>query len=189
MTVRIAPDKDSDVALLDSEERNDRARTKIYSDGSGLEGRIGAAAVMFKSQPGAEMESQASLLKYLGSEDEQTVYVAAQAGELMSLELLWKAEQGTVDWTSIFVDSQASLRALSSNKPGSGHQLADAVYDAYYSRVMEKHPQARITFRWVAAHKDCSCNEEVDRLVNQASSGTHDSPLEELPQMLRRTLP
>ncbi|KZP15245.1 hypothetical protein FIBSPDRAFT_1048319 [Athelia psychrophila] len=48
--------------------------------------------------------------KYLGTEEEPTIYVAKQPGELMVLELLWKAEEGEISWTSIFVDSQASLK-------------------------------------------------------------------------------
>ncbi|KZP18580.1 hypothetical protein FIBSPDRAFT_1046090 [Athelia psychrophila] len=43
MTIRITPNKDK--AL--SEEADDKASTKVYSDGSGLESRIGAVAVMF----------------------------------------------------------------------------------------------------------------------------------------------
>lgn len=93
-----------------------------------------------------------------------------------------------MDWASIFVDSQASLRALESNKPVSGHQLADEVHEAY-ERVMKKHPRAQITFRWVAAHKMCAGNEEADRLAKLASDGEHNSPPEELPTMLRRPLP
>lgn len=61
----------------------------------------------------------------------------------------------------ICVDNwQAS--ALKSNTPVSGDQLADKVHEVY-SRVTEKHPQARMPFRWVAAHKDFASNEETYR--------------------------
>lgn len=39
-------------------------------------------------------------------------------------------------------------------------------------------------FRWIAAHKDCIGNEKADEQAKLASSGTHDSPAVELPQML-----
>ncbi|KZP15904.1 hypothetical protein FIBSPDRAFT_685577, partial [Athelia psychrophila] len=85
MEIYIAASKHESLA----DEMADTAPIRIYSDGSGLDGCIGAATVMFKR--GAEAwdeEEQTSLRKYLGSEEEQTVYVGEQAGELMSLELL-----------------------------------------------------------------------------------------------------
>lgn len=81
----------------------------------------------------------------------------------------------------------AALKALQSNKPVSGHQIADEIHKAH-KRVMEKHPRARITFRWIAAHKDCTGNEQADEQAKLASSGTQDSPTEELPEMLRSSL-
>ncbi|KZP06899.1 hypothetical protein FIBSPDRAFT_689365, partial [Athelia psychrophila] len=84
-----------EICIVDSKQESladesaDLAPMRIYSDGSGLEGRIGTASVMFKRGVEAwDEEEQKSLGKYLGTEEEQTVYVAEQAGELMLLELL-----------------------------------------------------------------------------------------------------
>lgn len=129
MEIQIAPSKHE--ALAD--EMADTAPIHIYSDGSGLEGRIGTATVMFKRGTDTwDPEEEMSLRKYLGEETEQMVYAAEQAGEVTN--------------TSIYIDSQAALKALRSNKPVSGHQIADEIHKAY-TRVMEKHPAARITFR------------------------------------------
>lgn len=62
---------------------------------------------------------------------------------------------GQVREASIYIDSQAVLKVLHSNKPVPRHQLADTIHRAY-DRVLQKHPTTCITFRWITAHKDCS---------------------------------
>lgn len=157
------------IQIVLTEEWEDKASTKIYSDRSKLKGCIGAAAVMLQTQPGGQQPIQQSLQQYLGTEDEQTVYIAEQAEKLISLELMWRAEKGSIKQASLFVDSQASLKVLHSNKLVSRHQLVDVVHSAYI-RVMEKHPCTCITFRWVAVHKDCAGNKEADYLAKLTSS-------------------
>lgn len=134
-----------------------------------------------------EPETRTSLRKFLGTEQQQTVYVGEQTGELMSLELIWREEPGTVTKASVYVDSQASLKALKSNKPVSGHQLADAIHEAH-ERVLAKHPGAEITFRWIAVHKDCPGNKAADQEAKLASDAEHNSPREDLPAMLQTQL-
>lgn len=179
MGIIIAASKHESLA----DEMADLAPIRIYSDGSGLEGCIGAASVMFKRGAAvSDPEIQMSLRKFLGSEEEQTVYVVEQAGELMSLELLWREDKGEVGEALVYIDSQAVLKALQSNKPVSGHQLVDAIHSAY-DRVMQKHTTACITFRWITAHKDCIGNEVADKRAKMASSAEHDSPRDDLPEM------
>lgn len=99
---------------------------------------------------------------------------------------MWREEENTVEGL-VFVDSQAALKALQSNTPVSGHQIADAIHSAY-ERVMAKHPRAKITFRWVATYKECEGNEIADKQAKLASSGDQDSPAEDLPELLRSRL-
>lgn len=84
----------------------------------------------------------------------------------MSLELIWGAEEGAVK-------PGFGLRRQSGISQSSAVQQtrvrAPAVRFGAYGRVMKKHPRARITFRWVAAHKDCAGNDKL------TSSGVQDS--------------
>ena len=87
--VRIVGDKNR--AMM--EEASDDAPVKTYSDGSGLEGRIGAAAVMFRWH-GPGLPAIRTLRMYLGTEDQQTVYVGELSGEFMALQPLLTTEAG-----------------------------------------------------------------------------------------------
>lgn len=81
----------------------------------------------------------------------------------MLLELIWQEDAGQVEEASLYIDSQAALKALRSNKPVLGLQLADPIHQAY-DRVLEKHPGTCIGGSH-AAHKDCTGNDEADRLA------------------------
>lgn len=86
------------------------------------------------------------------------------------------------------MDNQASLQALKSIKPVSGHFVADAIHTTY-GKVIKKHPTARITFRWIPSHCDVPGNEEADRLAKIAAEEGRDSPGHRLPALLQDKLP
>lgn len=185
MVVRIAKDK----ATAMAEEAADTASVKIYSDGSGFKGGIGASAVMYR-EGGRDGRTQRSLTAYLGTEDEQTVYVGELAGELMDLHLLATENPGPTGLgrVSIYVDNQASLLALDSIKPKSGGFIADEIHRTF-ERVRKKHPRSRITFRWIPSHLEVGGNEEADRLAKQGAERKELSEVADLPPLLRKKLP
>ncbi|KAG9077368.1 hypothetical protein FRC06_008956 [Ceratobasidium sp. 370] len=68
-------------ALLAADQPN--ADVQIYSDGSGIDGGIGAAAVLCR-----EGRSDKTLCLYVGSDKRHTVYEAELVGALLALHLL-----------------------------------------------------------------------------------------------------
>lgn len=171
------------------EEADDTALVKIYSDGSGYKGGIGASAVMYRGG-GPTGRTVRALTAHLGSDEEQTVYVGELAGELMDLHLLATERPGPTGLgkVSIYVDNQASLLALDSIKPKSGGFIADEIHKLF-ARVRKKHPRARITFRWIPSHLEVVGNEEVDRLAKLGAEGIEVSDAGDLPALLRKKLP
>ncbi|EUC67684.1 reverse transcriptase, putative, partial [Rhizoctonia solani AG-3 Rhs1AP] len=91
-------------AAIDDEKRCD-ATIKIYTDGSMLDGHVGAAAVLYRD--GREV---AVLKKYVGLAGEHEVYEAEVIGLLLGLELLAR-EQGA-DEAAFFIDNQVVLITL-----------------------------------------------------------------------------
>lgn len=186
MVVRIAKDKETAI----KEEADDTALIKIYSDGSGYKGGVGASAVMYRDG-GRHGRTTRSLTAYLGTEEEQTVYVGELAGELMDLHLLATEKPGPTGLglrVSVYVDNQASLLALDSIKPKSGGFIADAIHQMF-DRVRKKHPQVRVTFRWIPSHLEVPGNEEADRLAKLGAEGVDLSEACDLPPLLRKKLP
>ena len=182
----------SDRDVAQAFEENNSALVKCYSDGSGYNGGIRSSAVMYRGGVRHAGVLKRSLTAYLGTSKRQTVYVGELAGELMNLHLLLTEPpgRGGLGRVSIYVDNQASMQALDSNKPGSGHYIADAIQDTY-EKVMLLHPTARITFRWIPSHCFIPVpgNEEADRLAKLGAEQKELSPAEDLPPLLRNTLP
>lgn len=128
MKIYIAETKEA----AQADEANDSASIKCYSDGSGYKGAIGTSAVMYRGGVRHTGIIKRTLMAYLGTEKKQTVYIGKLAGQLMDLHLLQtERSRGGLGRVSIYVNNQASLKALRSNKPGSGHHVTDAVHEAY----------------------------------------------------------
>ena len=65
------------------EDEADRSRVKVYMDGSGYEGQVGAAVVLYQD---GEVRSRRRLR--LGSMRHHTVYEGEGAGMILGLELI-----------------------------------------------------------------------------------------------------
>jgi hypothetical protein len=73
------------------EAKTERAQVVIFSDGSCIDGGVGAAAVLYKNG-----KEQKSARLYLGPESEHTVFEAELAGVAMGPKCsTWKAAAGT----------------------------------------------------------------------------------------------
>jgi ribonuclease HI len=179
---RIAPTKD--IAIREEEE--DSAFIKIFSDGSGIEGNIGAAAVLYRFQDGRTTKR---VLRYcLGPETRHTVYEGEVVGGIMAQELLHKEVRGFGRCVSMYIDNQASIKSTRSIKPAPGHYLVDILHDKV-SRSKKKFRNLDITIRWIPSHLEVEGNEEADRQAKRAAKGHANSPLNRLPVELRNGLP
>jgi hypothetical protein len=77
-------------------------RSKVYSDGSAIDGGVGAAALLYKNR---KVEKVAK--KHLGSIDEHTVFEAELVGAVMEAMMLrWESRQ---TGATIGVDNQATI--------------------------------------------------------------------------------
>ena len=104
--VCIAPTKDQAI----DEESGDSAPIRIFSDGSGIEGNIGLAAVLYRCKNG--VETKHVLHYYLGPETRHTVYEAEVAGRIMAQELLYNQTCGFGHHVSMYVHGQPGLHPV-----------------------------------------------------------------------------
>ena len=77
----------------------------VYSDGSGLDGQVGAAAVLFRN--GIEVRQGRA---HLGSLRRHTVYEGESAGALIGVTLL-NRERTALKAATLCIDSQAAICA------------------------------------------------------------------------------
>jgi hypothetical protein len=170
-----------------ADEALNPALIQIYSDGSGIDGMIGAAAVLYRHTDSNQTTKK--VLRYcLGSETKHTVYEGEVVGEVLGQHLLHNELRGFGRRVSMYIDNQASILATQSIKPTPGHYLLDILHDKA-SRTKKKHHNIEITARWIPSHKDVEGNEEADRQAKRAAKHDANSPAHRLPIELRSPLP
>jgi hypothetical protein len=174
--VRVADTKEK----AKDEEEKDRARVRVYSDWSGMEGRIGAAAVLYRNG-----ELKAVKRFRLGSDKHHTVYEGEGIGMLMGMELLREERDDINGMVPLGVDSQAAIAATGSIRPSPSHYIWDA-FHRHLRGTNKAHPGMDLLVRWTPGHMDIVGNEMVDfhakSAILEGSSGT-------LPGFLQKPLP
>jgi ribonuclease HI len=173
---RIAKSRDEAIEMDDV----DSAAIQVYTDGSGIDGKIGAAAVLYRN--GRKIRT---LRYHLGSEDEHTVPEAEAVALILALELVRKERRaGRV---SLAADNVGSIwRSMAADaRP---MQYIWEIFQARWRMVSRKFPGMALTIRWVPGHEGVRGNEEADRLAKMAAlQGSSDG--RKLPGPLRKPLP
>lgn len=169
----------------------------VYADGSGFEGKAGAAATLWVN--GIKKES---LRFHLGSLRDHTVYEAEAVGVILALHLLQERNTRTKK-AVIAIDNQAVIKSLTNQKSKPGHYLVDKIHDLVedfqvtiirgghgdvpgYRRGgggtvnasggtewkdWELKRKCKLTIQWVPGHEDVEGNEDVDIEAKYAAQG------------------
>jgi ribonuclease HI len=133
----------------------------VYTDGSGINNHIGAAAV----SPLAKCTKQV----YMGDSETSTVYAAELQGIRLALQIADEdAEKGNKrDRLIIFTDNQAAIRTFQNPTGRSGaYIVADAIQ---LIDKLQGEQGVRVEIRWVPAHIGIWGNEAADRAAKRAA--------------------
>jgi ribonuclease HI len=144
----------------------------IYTDGSGINGHIGAAAVCTTTHQ--------TKSAYMGDDTVSTVYAGDLQGIILALQIAQEdRDRGNCrKKVLIYTDNQAAIRSAAKPRGTSG---------AYLLQVIAQQLQAlrgqglSVEIRWVPAHKGIYGNEAADRAAKEAAA------LSSLPTGPRRT--
>jgi ribonuclease HI len=166
LTVSIAADKDTARAEQESAER--AGGFCVYTDGSGFEVGVGAAAVAWNE--GKEGKVRA---KHLGPEDEHTVFESEVVGAILTLDII--ASTARLTSVDVFTDCQPALIALAALRAQPGQYLL-AAFHLLLRRLLRARPTLRICFHWIPAHVGVPGNEAVDAHAKEAAQGASSAP-------------
>ena len=151
------------------------------TDGSGFEGRIGAALMLYRN---GALKSRRRML--LGSVKNHTVYEGEGVGMILGLELI-REEREVDGMVSMGIDNTAAIVATHAIKPGSSHHIWD-LFHKRLGMVHNRHNGMDLLMKWVPGHVDIVGNVRADAEAKKAVK-IGSSPLHRLPAPLRKTLP
>lgn len=139
----------------------------MYTDGSGIEGKVGAAAV--------DENGETVIQSQMGDDDTTTVYSAEMRAIEMTLKYVLNATEPRTNRARngliIFADSQAALKALRRPLMPSGQIYLAGGLDLIRQLADQG---IRTELDWIPAHQGVNGNETVDRHATEAAQGPED---------------
>lgn len=145
-------------------EHNDTADFRIFSDGSGQEDGIGAAAILFKKHSARPIKT----LKYhMGPPTSHNTYEAETVGAILAIWIIKNTVEAIGKTVSLYIDNQALVKALKST--GSKTMAGQYLIDNFKKAAREL--RCKLTIRWISSHSKVKGNEAADKLAKDAAAG------------------
>ena len=167
-------------AITDIERDNPDITGKVFTDGSGLDNKIGAAAVLYRNG-----RRKSSLRLLLGPQSQHTVYEGEAVGAILGTKLVsreWGARS-----VIFYIDNHAIIHATQLTKSAPGHYLIDMLHN-HINKLKARNHNLHVTFKWVPGHKGVEGNERADEQAKKAIT-EGSSNVQALPVQLRGPLP
>ncbi|THH08969.1 hypothetical protein EW146_g8816 [Bondarzewia mesenterica] len=160
-------EKDKKAAI--SADRKLKSIIRVYTDGSAINGKVGAAAYLYREDRVGEEPKK--LFYHLGSVHDHTVFEAEAVGLTLAAKLIQRESVDICQLTSISLDNQAAIAATDLRRPKSGYHILDT-FNAQVDHLQDTRGGAyKLQLHWVPRHEDVARNEAVDKAAKQAAKG------------------
>jgi ribonuclease HI len=154
----------------------------VFTDRSGINRNIGAAAVMYRK---GRHEPSKVLRYHLGSSAEYTSFEAEVVGAIMGIWMI--RTEHIVGWLpiSILTDCQAFIKRTKSHKATTVQYLVKNFLTAADNiNLANANPTAKwFQLVWISGHSGVQGNKKVDKEAKKAAQG-ESSPSHRLPPIL-----
>ncbi|KAG8867584.1 hypothetical protein FRB97_003204, partial [Tulasnella sp. 331] len=152
---------------------------KVFSDGSGLNGHIGAAAI-------TTVPTNTTLRYYLGRDSAHTVIEPQLVGILLALHIIAHCPPHTRS-ALIALDNQAAIEAVRDNRAQPGQQIIQEIH-MMTAKLRQTRRLLQVHIEWVPGHKGVPGNELAGSAAKEASQ-RFVSLTDMLPAYLHHRLP
>ncbi|OQV10369.1 hypothetical protein CLAIMM_14382 [Cladophialophora immunda] len=144
----------------------DTDTTCVYTDGSGINGHVGAAAVILSDPQSMSSLVLQKRMQYMGTNAQSTVYAAELKGILLALGILIANCSPEHRHFTIFTDNQSALKTLQNPGNTSGQSILVELLQALDVTTTAG---LDVYFRWIPAHQGIPGNEIVDIAAKEAA--------------------
>ena len=144
----------------------------LYTDGSGIRGRIGAAAYCER------LDDQKAVC--LGDEAHFTVYSGELYAIILALQMVRSSD--TIAPITIFTDNQAAILSIAKGSTASGQYLLEEIID------LCKEMLNPVQVHWIPGHMGVEGNERADHLAKAAVTQPPAPGLKHLSSALRQKI-
>ena len=136
-----------------------RTTVTIYTDGSGIKGKISAAAYNAARNEASH--------QHLGNELQFTVYTA----ELTALHLTVKQLRNQRNYMAcrIYTDSQAAVKAIDYPRKQSGQAIIKDILESI-DKLVNEYTHMQIEIIWIPGHAEIEGNERADTEAKLAAT-------------------
>jgi ribonuclease HI len=161
--------------LKHNEAIHDPGTLCIYTDGSGINNHIGAAAFSPRTSETRQL--------YLGTAKEFNVYTAELSAIELAADIAITTSESTTSAISkclIYTDSQAAIKATVNPDKQSGQAILSSAIDKLEKLVTIKNIITEIV--WIPGHMDIEGNEKADTAAKEAAKSTGNSTPSTIPK-------
>jgi len=162
-------ESDREIAIERAEAARSTADIVVYSDASGREGHLGAAAAALNDS----LETIDSMQVQVGPMDRWSVHAAELIGVLYAINIInkvalrhWRTSHSRVGSATILSDSKSALQAIQNPGNKSGQQIIHAILQA--ARNTKTHGMS-IRLQWTPGHCEVPGNDAADLLAKEAA--------------------